>query len=180
VEFMATSARHLLVIATPGRMYAISPSEPAQFLNAFRRFAELGTLSPLPWQSVHPSFLLARVWSDRLARFLLVAGALLLLVLLTWVSLVIPGRVQVSLGFRPDGSPGDPVPAVQLFMLPVLDAFFFVASLVLGLFFYRWVDRRGLNRTTVPGLVWLVLAYLLWGSSALTSLFFLAAVAYLT
>ena len=92
-------------------------------------------------------------------------------------NLQIPGQTTVSLGFHSDGSPGDPVPAVQLFMLPVIDAFYFAASLGLGLYFYRSVDRGDLGPTAVPGLVWLVLAYLLWGSSALTSLFLLVGVA---
>jgi len=48
-------------------------------------------------------------------------------------------------------------------LLPVLNTFFFITDLLLGFFFYRREDTRSLS-------------YLMWASSALTSILFMGAV----
>ncbi|MEW5870450.1 MAG: PH domain-containing protein [Chloroflexota bacterium] len=159
VEFMAGDARQLVLIGTPGRVYAISPANPAAFLNGFQRVTEMGSLSPLPARSLYPTVLLRRVWADRPARALLLGGLALSLLLLIWVSLAIPGRSQVSLRFLPDGMPGELIPSVRL-LLPVLNAIFYLVDVLLGLFFFRRSDSQPL-------------AYLLWGSGALSPVLFL-------
>jgi len=166
VEFLAGNFRDMLYIATPGGGMVISPDAPDRFLETFRRFTEMGSLTPLPARSVYPAFLLARVWSAKLARGLLLTCVLLGLALLVWVSLSIQGRSQLHLGFRPDGSPGDLVPAVRLMLLPILNSFFFLVALFLGMLFFRRDDSRPL-------------AYILWLGSALTNLLFLMAVFYI-
>ncbi len=166
VEFMASRTRNLIVIATPGRGYAISPEDPQAFLAAFQRCIEMGSLAPLAARSVYPSYLLGRVWAARLGRGLILAGAGLSLGLLVWVSLAIPGRVQVRLGFTPFGGPGDTVPAVRLLLLPVLNTFFFLADLFLGLYFFRREESQPY-------------AYVVWASAALTALLFLLAVGFI-
>jgi hypothetical protein len=163
VEFLAGNLRDMLYIATPGGGIVISPAAPDRFLETFQRFTEMGSLSPLPARSVYPAFLLARVWSSRLARVLLLTCVLLGLALLVWVSLSIQGRSEVHLGFQPDGSPGDLVPAVRLMLLPILNSFFFLVALFLGMLFFRREDSRPM-------------AYILWMVSVLTSLLFLLAV----
>lgn len=166
VEFMAAEARGLVVIATPGRGYAISPSDPEGFLLAFQRCMEMGSLFPLQAHSVYPTYLLSRVWRSRLARLQLLVGVGLSLVLLVWVSLAIPGRSQVQLGFSPSGVSGDLAPAVRLLLLPVLNTFFFLSDLLLGLFLFRREESQ-------------TYAYLLWGSGALTALLFLLAAGFI-
>jgi hypothetical protein len=163
VEFLAGNFRDMLYIATPSGGIVISPAEPDRFLEIFERFTEMGSLSPLPARSVYPAFLLARVWSARLARVLLLSCTALSLGLLIWVSLTIQGRSQVQLGFQPDGSASDPVPAVRLMLLPILNSFFFLVALFLGMLFFRREDSRPM-------------AYILWFASLLTNLLFLLAV----
>ena len=163
VEFLAGNLRDMLYIATPSGGIVISPAAPDRFLETFQRFTEMGSLSPLPARSVYPAFLLARVWSSRLARVLLLTCVLLGLALLVWVSLSIQGRSEMHLGFQPDGSPGDLVPAVRLMLLPILNSFFFLVALFLGMLFFRREDSRPM-------------AYILWMVSVLTSLLFLLAV----
>jgi hypothetical protein len=85
---------------------------------------------------------------------------------LGWVGVTIPGRSQISLRFNLGGAPGEYMPAVQLLLLPVINAFFYLADSFLGLFFYRRPEIR-------------TLAYLLWGSSSLVSLLFMAAVLFI-
>jgi hypothetical protein len=170
VEFMASQAHDLLVISTPERLFVVSPDNPADFLQVFSQLTELGSLAPFPANSIYPTFVLARFWSDRLARYLFIGGLGIALVLLVWVSLVIPGRDPLHFGFHADGSPGDLVPAVQLLLLPVMNLAFFLADFLLGLFFYRRYPGAA-DTSRQP------LAYLLWSSSVLTGLLFLSAVA---
>jgi hypothetical protein len=114
-------------------------------------------------RSIFPTILLRRVWNSRRARFLLLSGAALSLLLLAWVSLAIPAHSQLPLGFLPDASPGEPGPAVRLLLLPVISGLFFLSDTLLGLFFYRREDSHSL-------------AYLLWGAGSVTPLLFLVAV----
>jgi hypothetical protein len=169
VEFLAAQSRPLVLVATSDRIYAISPHDPGEFLHTFQRFTELGSLTPFPARSIYPTFLLARVWASRPARYLLLAGLALSLILLVWVTLIIPARTDISLGFAADGSPDDRVPSVQLLLLPVLNSFFFLADVLGGLFFYRAEGGPQAN-------VKMPLAYVLWGSGVLTALLFLGAV----
>ncbi len=163
IEYMASSSRGLVFIATTGHIYAISPADPGTFLNTFQHFSELGSLSPIPVRSVRPSLLLGRVWNIPAARYLVLAGMILNLALLVWVSLVIPGRETISLGFQSEGIPRDAVPVIQLLLLPVLSSLIYLSNLVLGLIFYRQDEKNPL-------------AYLSWANSGIISLFFLAAV----
>ncbi len=163
VEYLAGNLRDMLYIATPRGGIVISPAEPERFMETFQRFTEMGSLTPLAARSVYPAFLLARVWSARPARVLLLGCVLLGLALLVWVSLAIQGRGELHLGFQPDGSPGDIVPAVRLMLLPILNSSFFLVTLFLGMFFFRHEESRPM-------------AYIIWLSSAVTNLLFLLAV----
>jgi hypothetical protein len=178
LEYLAAESRGMVLIATPTGIFAISPEDPAAFLTAYQRLNELGSLSPLTARSVFPSFLLARLWRTSSARALLLGGLALNLLLLAWVILVAPGRNEVMLGFQRGG---EAVPGIQLLLLPVLSSFFFLIDFFVGLFLYR----RSLYPKATPGASHLppapysVLAYLLWGSGALTPLLFLLAVTFI-
>ena len=176
VEFLAAASHRLVLISTPHNVYAISPEDPEALLEAFRHLMELGSLTPLPAQSVHPSFLLARVWKEPMPRGLLLAGVGLNLALLILTSLAVPARSQVILGF---GSGREPVPSVRMLLLVFLSGAAFLTDLLLGLFFYRrpeGTSRSGSAAWLISGEV---LAYLLWGSGALTSALFILAVVYI-
>jgi len=162
VEFLAARSNDLVLIATPERIFAVSPADTSAFLNAYQRYTEMGSLTPIPGRSVYPTFLLARVWNTFPARVLLLAGLFLSLLLLVWISLAIPARDQIRLGFNPDGSPGIAVPAVRLLLLPLINSFFVLIDLFAGLFFFRHEESQPFS-------------YLLWGSGAITPFLFLIA-----
>jgi hypothetical protein len=157
VEFMAAERARLVLVATRHKIYAISPEDPQAFLRAFQEAFEMGSLARIPAQSVLPAAYLAQVWGDLVARWLLITGALLSVLLLVSISLVIPGRTLVSMGFYPDGRVLPSAPAAQLLLLPVLGMMFFIVDLGVGLFFYRSPAYR-------------ILGYIVWGSSIATSL----------
>ena len=164
LEYLAASTTHLILIATDESLYAISPANDAEFMLAYQRFAELGSLTPLTPFSGYPANLLRRVWASPFARYLLLIGFLVAILLLVFVSLNVPSNQTISLGFEPDGTPSSPAPSVFLLLLPLLNGIYFLINVFAGLYIYRSQDR------------W-ILAYLLWGSGLLTGLlFFVAAV----
>lgn len=163
VEFMASNRSALLLIGTKAKIYAISPKNSQEFISTYQRLSELGSLTSLSARSVFPTFLLARIWSSRVARILLLSGLSLSLVLLIWVSLAIPARSQITLGFDAAGIPRDPIPSVRLLLLPVLNTMVFLADTLLGFYFFR-------NEEAQP------LAFLLWGGGVLSPLLFLISV----
>jgi len=169
VEFMASDWATLVLVATPARIFAISPADNKRFLTSFQRTIEMGSLSPLPAQTARPAAFLRQVWDDRLAKILLTGSMALVLVLFVLVSLTIPGRSEVALGFRPNGQPGEPVPAAMLLLLPVLAALVYAGDLLTGLFSYRRGGRDGHY-----------VAYLLWLGSGLTAALLITAAIILT
>ena len=173
IEYLAASARRLIVIHTPDRITVISPADPAAFLQALQSYLEMGSLTPLPARSVYPSFFMARVWRAQPARYLLLAGLLLNLASLSWVLLAIPSRTEVTLGF---GLGREPVPAVQLLLLPIISGFFFLLDTSLGLYLFRRAEGRAaqvMTSTSAEHFPGLVLSYLLWGSGVLLAVLFL-------
>jgi len=161
VEFLASSRQKLLLVATPQRVFAISPADTHGFLRSFQYASEMGSLSPMTSFSARPAVFIQQVWDDRLARWLGVAGLVSEVALFTLVGLYIPLHSSVSLGFDGRGRPLPPGPAEHLLLLPVLGAMVFVVDLLAGLFFYRHSDER-------------LVSYSLWVTSVITSLLLIA------
>ena len=158
VEFMAADLTHMILVATPEKIYAISPAETKAFMALFRKINELGSLTPLEAQSVYPRVLFGNVWEDRLARILILASFGLGLIVLAVVGLAVPGLETVDwVGTI------EPAPAERLLLLPILDGILWLLNLVLGIFLHR---RGGDLR---------IGAYLLWGTGVVTGLLFLVA-----
>jgi hypothetical protein len=54
VEFIASSTRNLILIATPRHVFAISPRDAVSLVRTFARATELGSLTPTEAKSVYP------------------------------------------------------------------------------------------------------------------------------
>jgi hypothetical protein len=186
VEYMAGDTHNLVLVATTGRIYAISPSNPIEFMHTYQNLAELGSLAPLQAQSAYAASLLSKVWDARAARILLIVGAVLAALLLVFVGVSLPFRDTVSLGFQPDGSARDLVPSVQLILLPVLNISIYVADVLAGLFFFRQGENNHTHGTVQEDIsdeseggtmvnIGTKMAYLLWMSAVITGLLFLSA-----
>ena len=157
VEYLAADLRHMILVATPDKVFAISPEESNAFLTLFQQINELGSLTPFVPQSVNPSVLIGRVWEDRLARLLLLVSFGVGLMLLGIVGFTVPNLDLIEWT-----GAGDPAPVERLFLLPVLDGMMWLFNLLVGGFLYRRGDDLK------------IAAYLLWGSSALTGVLLLA------
>jgi hypothetical protein len=152
VEFLAGERRGLLLVATPAKIYAISPGEPRLFERAFYKIIEFGSLTPIPSYSALPVAFAWRVWNDRLGRGLLLSGFLLGIALFVAAGLTIPGRESVSLGYDALRQPLEPISADRLLLLPVINGVGYAFDLILGLFFYGRPHQRPV-------------AYVLWATS---------------
>ena len=95
VEFMAADVPHMLLVATPNKVFAISPEDVNGFMTQFRRINELGSLTPIPAQSVYPRLLFGRVWDDKLARLFILGSFGVGLVLLAVVGIAVPGLGEI-------------------------------------------------------------------------------------
>ena len=166
VEFIASSARNLILIATSKHVFAISPRDAASLVRTFARATEMGSLTPAEPKSVYPSFVITQAWESRYARFLWLTGILLNLGLVAWVGFLIPSLPQVPFGFNALGVPNMTAPSIRLILLPLLSALMFITGLFSGLYLYRWEKERPL-------------AFIIWLSSTLCPLLFLVAVFFL-
>jgi hypothetical protein len=166
VEFIASSSRNLILIATSKRVFAISPQNAAALVQTFARATEMGSLMPTEAKSVYPSFLVTQAWESPVARFLWMSGILLNLGLIVWVGILVPSFSQVPLGFNPFGAPNGMVSSSQLILLPLVSSFMFIVGIGAGLYFYRWERQRPL-------------AFIVWISSTLCAFLFLMAVVFL-
>ncbi|HSL42171.1 MAG TPA: PH domain-containing protein [Anaerolineales bacterium] len=166
VEFIASSAKNLILIATSKHVFAISPRDAASLVRTFARATELGSLTPTEAKSVYPSFVITQAWESPIARFLWMTGLLLNLGLVAWVGVLIPSLSQVPFGFDPFGVPNVTVPSVRLILLPLISGLLFITGFLLGLYLYRWDKERPL-------------AFIIWISSSLSALLFLLAILFL-
>ena len=166
VEFIASTAQNLILIATSKHVFAISPRDAAALVRTFARATELGSLTPTEAKSVYPSFVITQAWESPIARLLWLMGLLLNLALVGWVSFLIPSLSQVPLGFNPSNVPNEAVPSGQLILLPLISSLMFITGLLGGLYLYRWDRERPL-------------AFIIWLSSTLCALLFLLAILFL-
>ena len=166
VEFIASSPRNLILIATSKHVFAISPQDAAALVKTFARATELGSLMRTEAKSVYPSFLISQAWESPIARFLWMVGLLLNLGLVAWVGVLIPSLSKITFGFDPFRVPTGTVPSARLILLPLISAFMFITGLLAGLYFYRWDKERPL-------------AFIIWISSMLCAVLFLLAVLFL-
>jgi uncharacterized BrkB/YihY/UPF0761 family membrane protein len=120
----------------------------------------MGSFIPFDPQSVYPSHIINRVFRSPPARLLIIAGALVCIALLAMVAIGITSGEYIHLRFLSDGTPGEPIPAIRLLLLPLLNTFFFLVDLFAGLYFY--LDSRREH-----------LAFLLWGTGLFTAIVFM-------
>jgi len=165
VEFFATTGPDgMLLLQLEDRWLAISPADRDGFRQAYIDVVRMGSLEHIAALRLRPDFLFNRVWSDRWARGLVLAGLALCVLLLGFLAFqasVLPA--QVPFGFDPYGAPEALVSPTRLLLLPLIAGLCWLTDLVIGLWLYRNDDQRllayGLWTTAV------LVAGLLWGAS---------------
>lgn len=151
VEYVATQAETLVLVAVEHKIFIISPEDPNAFMSTYTVINELGSLDPIDAQSVRPKALFLSIWNDQIARWTIIAGILSLVVLFT-ITTTIAESVSMISWFG-----GDAAPSERLYLLPILSGLIWAGDLVTGIFMYR---RSSENRLA---------SYFLWVASILTS-----------
>lgn len=166
--FFAGSGAQLIVRTRDGRFLVLSPPDSTAFQSAFLSATRMGALESIAERSDRPDFLLTRIWKDRAARGLILAGLVLPLLGLTVLVLKAPGLPeQIPFGFGPGGEPGPLAPPGRLLLLPMIAGLAWLVDLVLGSWFYRSLSERPLS-------------YALWGASVVGGALLGGAALYLT
>jgi hypothetical protein len=145
VDFAATERHQFLLVACHGRYFVISPQEEQVFLDLFERLTELGGLERAVSISEGFSTLWHHVWSDSIARRLILGGLAAnaaLLVLALALARLQPNVTWTTL---------EMVPSQRLLLLPLLSLLAWLMNLIAGAAFNL---RGALEKPMV---------YLLWG-----------------
>jgi len=160
IEFIASETQNLLLVATPRKIFAISPMNNTSFLTALRRYAEMGAISPIKGQSSKADFLVGSLLANRIARTWILMGAILSAGLLVLTTFIIPTRNTIPLGFNPSSRTMEASPASRLLLLPILSLLTFSVDLGMGAYFFR---KKGYR----------VAAYLVFASACIPPLSFI-------
>jgi hypothetical protein len=142
IEFMASDSKSLVIVATMNKVVVVSPENMEDFLNRFQRTIEMGSLTPIQPHTSIPVVFIRQILADRLGRSLIIGGFALTIILLVIVSLSIPGKALLSMGYSPNGGLLEAVSSTRLLLLPILSALFYLISLVAGVYSYRKESTR--------------------------------------
>lgn len=141
VEYMADRLNGALLVAAPQVVYVISPEDVSGFINYYSKGVELGSLESVQAESIQPSFIIGKLWDDRIVRNLIFSGFLIGVVVLLWSVLIITSRSDVVFGYQL-GKIIEPVPSIRLLLLPVVNGLVFLIDVVASAFFYRREDQK--------------------------------------
>jgi hypothetical protein len=165
IEFYSTAGfGGWVVLELDERYLVVSPPEPDAFVETFVDVTRMGSLEPIHPKTQRPDFLFGRIWSDALARGLLILGLALPLTLLGYLSFRISNLpALVSFGFSVDGGPALQAPPSRLLLLPLIGGLCWLIDGAAGVWLYRRSGSRVLSYVTwcVTGLV----GALLWGAA---------------
>jgi len=168
VEFFTSMlGEAMLLVILDNGVFAISPRDPEAFELAFQSAERMGSLENVPRKSRRSNFVFSQLWSDRGARFLILVGALLPLIIFGYIALVVPGLpFEVPFGFAPSGIPDTFGSPGRLLLIPMVAGFCWFIDLIGGMWLYRQEEQRPL-------------AYLLWTAAILVGSLFTGAIIHL-
>lgn len=140
------------ILVTDSESFGLSPANPVQFVTALQERYALGAARPLKPELRRPPLWTWRLWRDRLAQFLILAGLFGLLFMFGVLAFRFPSLpTDVPLHFDVNGIPDRIAPRSGLFALPLIGMITWLANLVAGIWLYRRFQRGA--------------AYLLWGGA---------------
>ena len=137
LEYVASDRKNMVLIACRQSVLAVSPKDVSGFQHAFRRYAEMGSITPIQASSSNAEFLATTLFKDKYVRIFILGGLILSLILLTAVSFIIPSRETITLGFDPAAKTIQESPSERLLLLPVSALFMLATDVGLGSYLYR-------------------------------------------
>ena len=148
VEYLADDVQRSLFIATPERVYAISPLRTMAFSQALAEAIESGSLLQAEAVSIEPETIFTRLWENPTARLLILSliGGNLALLIIVQLMMGNPNAIAVF-------AQQSVITPVSLQLMPFWAIFLAVIDLLSGMFLYRKQTHR-------------LAAYLMWGAGA--------------
>lgn len=131
VEYGLTEPLKAVLISGNGKVYAISPKNPADFSTQVARFQQMGATQNLPAADETLGQLWSTIWAQKLHRTSILVGlglCLLSLILAFVFSASYPFVTWVTL---------ETVPSYQLFIMPALAFGIWLLNLASGLFLFH-------------------------------------------
>ena len=131
VEYGLTELFKAVLISGNGKVFAISPKNPADFSTQVARFQQMGATQNLPAADETLGQLWSTIWAQKLHRTSILVGlglCLLSLILAFVFSASYPFVTWVTL---------ETVPSYQLFIMPALAFGIWLLNLVSGLFLFH-------------------------------------------
>jgi hypothetical protein len=150
VEYLADRLSGALLVAAPQVVYVISPEDVRGFINYYSKGVELGSLESVTAESIQPSFIIGKLWDDRIVRNLIFSGFLIGVTVLLWSVLIITSRTDVVFGYQL-GKIIEPMPSIRLLLLPVVNGLVFLIDTVASAFFYRREDQKFISYLICSG-----------------------------
>jgi hypothetical protein len=137
--FYASAApANQLIVVTPSLSYAISPADPAGFIESIKARYELGPTQAIEQSTQHPPLFDWPLWSDRLAQGLGAIGLILLLGLFAFVCFRYPDLpARLPLHYTAAGLADRIGPTSQAFILPMIGLLTLMGNVGLGVLVYR-------------------------------------------
>ncbi len=145
-----------IFVATPGLVYAISPTEREAFLESLQQRLQMGPTQAMEQTSKRPTVLDWPIWRDTLGLILLGVATLALVLLLGILTARFPRLpMLIPLHFTLAGSPDRLGPRSEIFLIPLIGLLTILINGVLGGISYHR-DRLA--------------SYMLWASAILVQI----------
>lgn len=152
-EFLASDTSTMLFVGTPRSIYAISPQNPAAFLNGFERILQMGALTNVEWTSTRPGSWLLEAWQDKPGRYSLIFSLIILIALYIFVGLRFQVNETISLSFSPTGEPLEEISSTNMLVVPIAATIIWGIGMILGLLLFQRKENRRVSELiwgTVP------------------------------
>ena len=137
IEFVASKRKNLVLVATKKIIFAISPSNINSFRTDFSRAMEFAPISPIKPQSSQPRLIIADIFADKAAGYLIGASVFLSIILLLVISFMVPipetDFSQISRNIQL----GTTFPGNRLLILPLLVFLFLFLDIGFGAYLFR-------------------------------------------
>ena len=144
-EFLASDTATMLFVGTPRSIYAISPQNPAAFLNGFERILQMGALTNVNWESTRPGSWLLEAWQDKPGRYSAILSLIILISLYIFVGMRFRVKDTISLTFSPLGEPLDELPSTNMLVIPMAATIIWGIGMVLGLLLFQKEENRRIS-----------------------------------
>lgn len=144
-EFLASDMKTMLFVGTPKYIYAISPQNPAAFLNGFERILQMGALSNVAWTTTRPGSWILEAWQNKPGRYASIASLILLISLYIFVGIRFRVGETISLRFSPEGKPLEEISSTNMLIVPLAATIIWITGTVLGLLIFQKKENHRIS-----------------------------------